>query len=255
MMKAKPLKLGLLLLFLGLLGILSLLATRVPLESLSPEAVALNSPEALQFIVLINPFIITVIAIIAGVLLYERVGLSVPVLESFIDRPVKGALFLNQLAWSLPIGMVVGCLVFFFSAWFEKMLPEEFSELAKDFEPAMVTRFLYGGFTEEIILRFGLTTLLVWLHLLIFKKIKPAVYWSSILISAFLFGAGHLGVLFASIESPPAAMIVYIIAGNAFGGIFLGWLYWKKGLESAMTGHMFMHLSIIILTGIAASGQ
>ncbi|MDB4228189.1 CPBP family glutamic-type intramembrane protease [Flavobacteriaceae bacterium] len=34
--------------------------------------------------------------------------------------------------------------------------------------------------------------------------------------------------------------------GNSVGGIIFGWIYWKKGLESAMIAHIFAHILMIL---------
>jgi membrane protease YdiL (CAAX protease family) len=41
------------------------------------------------------------------------------------------------------------------------------------------------------------------------------------------------------------ALTSYVIAANSAFGFIAGYLYWKKGLESAMIAHMFAHVVMI----------
>jgi membrane protease YdiL (CAAX protease family) len=60
------------------------------------------------------------------------------------------------------------------------------------------SRLLYGGITEELLLRWGLMTLLVWAGWRIFERGRgkpPAVYFvGAIIISAIIFGLGCLSL-------------------------------------------------------------
>jgi len=60
--------------------------------------------------------------------------------------------------------------------------------------------------------------------------------WLAIVLAAVIFGAGHLPAVMSLTALTPL-VIVRTIVLNAVGGIIFGWLYWKKGLESAMISH------------------
>ena len=57
------------------------------------------------------------------------------------------------------------------------------------------------------------------------------------LAAAILFAAGHLPVfaLFGARLTPWA--VIFVLAGNSFAGMIFGWLFRKRGLESAMVAH------------------
>src|SRR5690606_17959310 len=116
---------------------------------------------------------------------------------------------------------------------FDFIIPLEFKELGQNLQPSLAARFLYGGLTEEILMRFGLMTFLVWLCSKIFRGIKPVIYWIGILVSALIFAFGHFPIVYQSVQNPSTGLLTYILTGNSIGGIIFGWLYWKKGLESA----------------------
>jgi len=83
-------------------------------------------------------------------------------------------------------------------------------------------------------------TLLVW----IFYKIKRTKdnkptnlgIWLAIVITAVLFGIGHLPIT-ATLTTITPLIVARSIVLNGIAGIIFGWLYWKKGLESAMVSH------------------
>jgi formate/nitrite transporter FocA (FNT family) len=43
-------------------------------------------------------------------------------------------------------------------------------------------------------------------------------------------------------------LLTYILLGNSIGGVIFGWLYWKKGLESAMVAHVFAHVVMVAVS-------
>ena len=131
-------------------------------------------------------------------------------------------------------------------------LTAEFVTRAQDFNKFMphATRFLYGGFTEELLLRWGVMTLLVWLGWRLLQggkgEPKAAYFVSAILISAVLFGVGHLPLASILAGALTAPLIIYVIAANATVGVIAGFLYWKKGLEAAMIAHASAHVVLIV---------
>jgi hypothetical protein len=135
------------------------------------------------------------------------------------------------------------------------MMPPELAARAEAFNRVMPAAFrlLYGGFTEELLLRWGVMTFFVWLPWRIFRKGEgppPTAYFVvAILASALLFGIGHLPVAVALSGTLNAPTVVFVIAANSLFGIVAGFLYWKRGLESAMIAHITAH--IVLLTAIA----
>lgn len=96
-------------------------------------------------------------------------------------------------------------------------------------------------------MRFGFMTLIVWLAFKVFKSLTPTVYWIGIIISSIIFGIGHFPIVFQTVAEPSAFLLLYVLFGNSLGGIIFGWLYWKKGLESAMVAYIFAHIVMVTL--------
>ena len=98
----------------------------------------------------------------------------------------------------------------------------------------------YGGLDEEILTRLFLLTFFGWLGLRIFQKQKarlsPATFWIANVMVAILFGLGHLPSASRVMQITPG-VIVLALALNGVAAISFGYLYWKRGLESAMIAH------------------
>lgn len=97
---------------------------------------------------------------------------------------------------------------------------------------------LYGGITEEILMRLFLMSFFIWVIMKITKQTKPSqiTIVISILLAAIIFGLGHLPIT-ASLTKLTPLIITRAIILNGIGGVVFGLLYWRKGLESAMIAH------------------
>lgn len=110
----------------------------------------------------------------------------------------------------------------------------------------------YGGIVEEILLRLFLVTLVVWV---LWKFSKPKTdtstptstsMWIAIIVAAVIFGLGHLPATAALVTVTPVVVARAVLL-NGIGGIIFGWLYWKKGLESAMIAHFTTDIVLLVV--------
>lgn len=239
-------KLGLTLFFLGFLGILTMLSITIPLENLPKEVLEKISPQTLKYLVLINPTIFLLIAVIIGTLLYNKVGFSVPTISSILKIEQPKIKFIEQIKYGVLFGLVTGILTTLIGFIFKSSIPTELIDLENKIKITTIARFGYGGLTEELLMRFGFMTLIVWLIFKITKNLGNFTYWTGIILASILFAIGHLPVVFSTIQNPTFSLITYILIGNSIAGFFFGWLYWKKGLEAAFIGHIFAHVAMLI---------
>lgn len=87
-------------------------------------------------------------------------------------------------------------------------------------------------------MRFFFMTLLT-LALVNLLRFPPAVgVWAAILLAALLFGVLHLPATRELAELTPLVVTRALLL-NGIAGVAFGWLYWRKGLESAITAHIF----------------
>jgi len=243
----KNIALGVILTMIGWIGVASLLTMDI---ALPPEMLELLeadfSPSQIQLLLLINPSILVLVAVIIGISLGKKTNLSAPVLEKLVGIRKDHLDYRSIVKQGLIGGAITGLLLSGLIILFSNVTPSEFQKLGNSIQPSLATRFLYGGITEEILMRFGLMTLLVWIISKLFKTIKPVVYWLGIVLAALLFAVGHFPAVFNALEHPSPAMITYVLIGNTLGGLVFGWLYWKRGLESAIIAHGFAHVFLVV---------
>ncbi len=237
---------GFVLFGIGLIGILSILTMEIPLPPEAEIALKDFSPTQIKLIILINPILMLCIAIAIGTILYQRVNLSVPIVEKWVGVREDNINYSHILKYGILGGVLSGVLISIISLLFNPILPAEFIELGKSLKPSLAARFLYGGLTEEILMRFGFMTLMVWVASKIFGGTKSIVYWVGIIIASVIFALGHFPIAYQAVGEPSIGLLVYIIIGNTIAGLVFGWLYWKKGLESAFLAHIFAHIIMVI---------
>jgi len=114
-------------------------------------------------------------------------------------------------------------------------------------------RFLacfYGGLGEELVMRLFLMSLVAWLVGKVWKTApgQPAsgAFWLANILVAIAFGAGHLP-LAAQLTRLTPSLVTAVISLNAVAGLGFGYLYWKRGLESAMLAHFSADIVLHVL--------
>jgi membrane protease YdiL (CAAX protease family) len=89
-------------------------------------------------------------------------------------------------------------------------------------------------------------TLLVWAAWRLLQRRegepKAAYLVAAIVISSPVFGVGHLPVAYMILPEATVVLTLYVIVANSIFGLIAGYLYWKKGLESALRAHMPAHV-------------
>ena len=239
-------KLGLFLFAIGLLGILTMLTVTIPLDNLPKEMLDKFSPEMIKLLTLISPTFLLIIAVIVGTILFDKVGLTVPTISKFIKPDNTQHSFLEQTKFGIALGLLTGILTTIVGFIFKSSLPQEFIDLGNKIKITTIARFGYGGLTEELLMRFGFMTLIVWIVYKISMRLNTTTYWTGIILAAILFAFGHFPIAFSAVKHPSISLLTYILIGNSIAGIFFGWLYWKKGLEAAFIGHIFAHIAMIL---------
>ena len=110
----------------------------------------------------------------------------------------------------------------------------------------LVARVLYGGITEEVLLRWGFMSVLVWLAWRFLQHrqgtVRGGFVGLAIVVSSVVFGVGHLPAAVVLLGGLDVSVAMYVVAANAVFGLLFGWLYWRFGLESAMVAHALTHV-------------
>lgn len=240
----------------GFAGVLSLLWVDLnALIAILPFPVGTEVPAitpALKFLSLVQPAIILSVAVLIGVSLASRVGLSAPVAEAAAGGGDLVSAFKPQIVPGIVGGSIGGVAIILTALLWRPLLPPEVvTRIAQlgNLLP-LPTRLLYGGITEELLLRWGLMTLLVWATWRLFQKgqkIPKSVHFvAAIFVSSVIFGIGHLPIAYMLLPEATLTLTLFVIVGNSMFGLIAGYLYWKKGLESAVVAHMLAH--VVLLT-------
>lgn len=240
----------------GVVGALSfLLVDLSALLKQFPVPAGTEVPEvtpALKLLSVVQPIVLLSVAVLIGVRLAPKVGLSAPVAEAAATKGSLNRALKPQIIPALLGGLAGGIAIILDWLLFKPFLPADFVVRSEELNKLLpvLFRLLYGGIAEELLLRWGFMTLLLWAAWRVFQRgqSKPrAIYViGAIVISAIMFGVGHLPIAFLMAPNPGAALVFYVISANSVFGVIAGYLYWKKGLESAMIAHMMAH--VVMLT-------
>jgi Type II CAAX prenyl endopeptidase Rce1-like len=248
---------------LGSVGILmftiaSISVVEQQLAKLSPEKLEKVPPlwtlmllQGLQYSTLLA------ISILIGIGCAYRVGLRSHLIDHWVFHTAKSPSFAVEIKWSLGVGAAATIVLLLFDRLMQPVLPEAL-QAANNAEPSglnLLTALFYGGITEEILMRWGLMSLLVWIA---WKGLKQGVtlpsqgiYQGAIVLAALVFGLLHLPATAAIVPLTPV-VIVRALLLNGIAGIAFGWLFWQYSLEAAMLAHISFHAFAAVLNGLLA---
>lgn len=247
------------LLGLGFIGVLSLMPSIMgQLDALPPEMAELPVP-LVVILSLLNPTLLLVVAVAVGTLLAHRVGLR----SLIADKVRQGTAVWPHLRPHIPLAFVAGLIFAVVTVGLDWLInpfanAEFLSTPLAETNPVgqLILGLLYGGITEELLLRWGFMSLLVWLGWRVLQRGQgapgPALVWTAIILAALLFGIGHLPALASMVALTPLIIFRTVLL-NALGGLLFGWLFWRRSLEVAMIAHAAAHVGFFVLN-LAAGG-
>jgi uncharacterized membrane protein YedE/YeeE len=219
-----------------------------------PYSLALTSTEVkitpvMMILTITQNLVLFAVVIFLGLLLSKQIGMGLPILKNVLEGKNQTKELKLILIPSIGLGLVAGVLMVLLAIPFN--IPElNNSELSISPWKALLASF-YGGIAEEVLLRLFLVSLFVWITFKL-KKNKDGMptnfgIWLSIILAAVVFGIGHLPAT-AQIIPLTGIIVLRAVVLNGVGGIIFGWLYWKKGLESAMIAHFSADIVLHIIT-------
>jgi len=191
--------------------------------------------------------IVVAIAVAAGTWLAPSVGLATPLIDAVLSRQPFVGRARSVAGIAVGLGVLAALAVFAIDAAFASLVPSRETTPAISAPPLWtgVLAALYGGLTEEIVVHYGVMSLLVWL----LTKVVPGprAYWAAIGGAAVVLGLGHLSAIAAAL--PLTSLVVTrAIVLNGVAGVVFGWLYWHRGLEAAMLSHgiaaLILHVAV-----------
>jgi membrane protease YdiL (CAAX protease family) len=230
--------------------------------TISPTTLELLGLPLLLLATLVNVAIYAVLAAI-GLYLAGRIGLGLPFIEGWLKKESIRDQFWGVLAISVIIGVAAALTItvlngFVFGPPLQAELESSGITIPESIQPPAWQGFLASisaAINEEVIFRLFGVTLLAFFGGLLFHDSEgrphPAVLWISIIFIAVVFGLAHLPtVVLVGVPLTPL-VITQAIVLNGVGGVAFGWLYWTRGLESAMIAHfsadIVLHVILVLL--------
>jgi membrane protease YdiL (CAAX protease family) len=240
---------------MGLPGVVSL----VPVLSRQLEAVDLEKAPLptgwLIALALVQSSLVLAGSVALGLATAPRVGFT----SLLVDRLRDGAPLWRRLRPRLPLAVVLGLAFGGAVVALDAVLlpmtgvePEALQKAALEPVTRLLVGLLYGGIVEELLMRWALMSLVVWLGWRFLGRRTPegrpssGLVWFALLVVALLFGLGHLPALASFVPLTPM-LVARTIALNALGGLVFGWVFWRQGLEAAMASHASAHVAFAVI--------
>lgn len=187
-------------------------------------------------------------AIHFGLFFARKTGFQLPLIRAAVEKKDYGKILKDILGISVFAGIASAAAIYASDYLFAvKGVAISTHESYAPVWQKLLASF-YGGITEEVLMRLFLMTFFVWIGMRLLGRKQPAKAGIilSILLAAVIFGLGHLPIT-ASMTALTPLIIARAIVLNGIGGIVFGWLFWKKGLESAMIAHFTADIFLLTL--------
>ncbi|MBI5030060.1 MAG: CPBP family intramembrane metalloprotease [Chloroflexi bacterium] len=242
-------------------GVIAIIPYSLAVQGASLEKIATQIPIPLLLAIQIGQNAIMFgVATMLGLFLANRIGLGAPILEGFFARQRVREQIRSIILPSVILGVVAALIIIALDVFlFSPALKAELGVLAGEqgaqsiAKPAAWQGFFasfYGGINEEVLLRLFLLTSLAWLGKFVSHTAEGrptlAVLWIANILTAILFGLGHLPVTAMVIPLTPL-VITRAIVLNGLAGLAFGYLYWRRGIESAMLSHFSADIVLHVL--------
>lgn len=233
-------RLGVMLWLLGMPGVVAVVWALVP--PLAANQALLPLP--LWAVVLLSGLqtaVLLAAAVAVGTTVAPRIGLQASALTAWLSG--------QRVAPALRPQWMPGLLGGMFGAIWLVLLAHVAPSELRPADPAsampLLVKVLYGGITEELLVRWGAMGLLLWLFWRVLQRGqgRPRPVWVAVavVLSALLFAAGHLPAAQAIAGVLTPDVLAYMLIGNTVFGLVAGALFARWGLEAAMLAHVLAH--------------
>lgn len=227
---------------LGLLGVSQVWFADLGLAAMAQEAGI--SLEVLKVASMVQAAVFVLIAVVVGSLTSSVTGFAF----NWVGKSERSNS--RQLTIDLATAVALASALLLFYNWLvTNVFPLEVSNSYGD---SIWLAVLYGGITEEVLVRWGVMGFAAYLLIKLFKRPKTShngdlIIWANIL-AAMVFAVGHFPALMLLGGVAPIHFWL-VFSFNTLIGVLFGWLFNKHGLWSAMVAHGAVHL---VVFGLAA---
>lgn len=231
----------------GLIGVVVFAAT-APRDLL--DKIPIENELRKRLLIAIQPSVILLLLTAGGTAAADTIGA-----QSLIAEAASGAGlpdgWLGPIAIFALVGSVAGAGLYLLDRWVKPWWagPDD-TDLIDNWKPgAIIPGVFYGGITEEVMMRWGVMSLVLAGLAALFGDAsdpKTLAVALAILLSALIFAAGHLPAAMLGAKRS-GRLVARIIGLNAIAGLLFGWVFWRWNLETAMAAHAGFHVGAAIL--------
>ena len=223
----------------------SLGALRGQIEANLRPGQAMPSFPVLVLVSALQALVVAAAAAAVGVATMTQTGFEAPFWQGVATGRFDGAALGGQLLAGF-VGALI-CLVPFLGLYYGVFRPRLDAHTVQVTEAlrarlGLAGRLLHGGIFEEVLFRWGVMGLLVWLGTLLNGSVNAVIVWLAIFLAGLLFAAGHLPGSYAAGARKSPLLTTAVLTLNGWAAIIFGYLFWQYGLTAAITAHMLLHL-------------
>jgi membrane protease YdiL (CAAX protease family) len=238
------------------LGVLAKVPAFIQVENLVDQPNAWSQVTVLMFIE--QFFIFGLVPAGLGIFLIPRLGLRIPFLENWLLGESYKIDLWKLLRESIIFAVCLAVIGVVVQLLIEQDLNALGIDVGQNLQPnarttwwSMLLLSFSAGFVEEIVFRLGLLTILAWGVNWLWKprggQLKPSTFWVVNILAALFFSLAHF-VNYSALEVPLTFGLIWkTVVGNSLAALVFGWLYWKRGLESAILTHSLLDVCIYVV--------
>ena len=233
----------------GSLGELAILPYALEVQQRTVEDLPVSLP-VLIVLSFVQGSVLLAVATALGLFFATRVGFQFPVFQALLWLNPATIRWAHFVLSPLAIGVLTGIIIAF-ADWLFGQAGAAVQLADLNAIPVWMRYLaaLYGGISEEILMRLFLMSMIVWLLARVIRRTEPlaqtGLVWTANGIVALAFGLGHLPVTATVVELTPLVVARAIVL-NGIAGLVFGWLYWKRGLAAAMVAHFAADIVLLV---------
>lgn len=232
-------KLFLLLFLVGFFGIVALSFVSIP--NIPPNTDL--SIETLRIITILQSAVFLIVSIFVGMRYGSKIGLGSPICENLIEKKDFRAIFSKSYFMEI---LAVATAVTLLLITYELLASQQIITASNDIYVPLFAKILYGGITEELLIRFGLMSGVAYmLYLALKNRLQNGQKISiifAIIVSSLIFGVTHIPILQSTVGVLTFETTFLVLATNGMAGMLFGALFWRRGLEAAIFAHILAHI-------------
>lgn len=244
-----------LLFVLGTVGVAALLASTPASTYEAAAEVSGLSVAVIVAVTAVQTLVLVALAVAAGLYTAPRVGFRSHLLARLSEGTPLGPAVRGFARPALLGGVAVGALLLVADAFAPTPVDGAVGPTVTvgALLASLPMRVFYGGITEEILLRWGVMSVLAFALVRTVGRgrdsLPPAQAWTAIVVASVLFGIGHLPAATGVYGGLTAEVLAFVVGWNTLAGLVFGWLFWRHGLEAAIVAHALAHV-VAVAVGV-----